>query len=55
MGLVHEMLYQSEDLKNLGAVLAGMGDVERAVGHLERALALDPEYELARRALDTLR
>jgi tetratricopeptide (TPR) repeat protein len=40
---------------NLGVVLAEKGETSRAVAHLERAVALRPDYEGARSALDRLR
>ena len=40
---------------NLGAAFAELGEKEKAIAHLERALALDPGNQLARENLEAVR
>jgi Flp pilus assembly protein TadD len=40
---------------NLGAAFAEIGETQKAITHLNRALQLDPGNELARKNLDALR
>jgi Flp pilus assembly protein TadD len=40
---------------NLGAAFAELGETQKAITHLNRALQLDPANELARENLEALR